>query len=71
MSTFCQRSCHRKCQRRGVGGQKKANNVVCEQALMVPKLFRTYFFIHILVSLVSPQRKRQDNLGLWRQNLFT
>ena len=24
MSTFCQRSYHRKCQRRGVGGQKKA-----------------------------------------------
>jgi hypothetical protein len=32
-STFCQRLYHRKCQRRGVGGQKKRNlvNVVCER----------------------------------------
>ena len=32
MSTFCQRSYHRKCQRRGIGGQKIQNlvNVVCE-----------------------------------------
>ena len=31
MSTFCQRSYHRKCQQRGVGGQKRQNlvNVVC------------------------------------------
>ena len=26
MSTFCQRSYHRKCQRRGVGGQKSQNS---------------------------------------------
>ena len=34
---FCQRSCHRKCQRRGVGGQKIQNfvNVVCERPLIV------------------------------------
>ena len=34
MTTFCQRSYHRKCQRRrGVGGQKKKKivNVVCER----------------------------------------
>ena len=33
MSTFCQCSYHRKCQRRGVGGQKSQNlvNVVCER----------------------------------------
>ena len=37
MSTFCKRSYHRKCQRRGVGGQKKQNfvNVVCEQPLIL------------------------------------
>ena len=36
MSTFCQRSYHRKCQRRGVGGQKSQNivNVVCERPLI-------------------------------------
>ena len=35
MSTFCQRLYHRKCQRRGVGGQKSQNlvNVVCERPL--------------------------------------
>ena len=35
MSTFCQRSYHRKCQRRGVGGQKSQNlvNLVCEWPL--------------------------------------
>ena len=35
MSTFCQRSYHRTCQRRKVGGQKSQNlvNVVCEQPL--------------------------------------
>ena len=33
MFTFCQRLYHRKCQRRGVGGQKSRNlvNVVCER----------------------------------------
>ena len=36
MSTFCQRSYHRKCQRRGVGGQKSQNivNIVCERPLL-------------------------------------
>ena len=35
MSTFCKLSYHRKCQRRGVGGQKSKNlvNVVCERPL--------------------------------------
>ena len=35
MSIFCQRSYHRKYQRRGVGGQKSQNlvNVVCELPL--------------------------------------
>ena len=35
MFTFCQRLYHRKCQRRGVGGQKSQNlvNVVCERPL--------------------------------------
>ena len=31
MSTFCQRSYHRKCQRRGVGGQKKPKS--CQRSL--------------------------------------
>ena len=33
--TFCKLSYHRKCKRRGVGGQKKPNfvNVVCERPL--------------------------------------
>ena len=37
MSTFCQRLYHRKCQRRGVGGQKSQNlvNVVCERPLNI------------------------------------
>ena len=32
-STFCKHLYHRKCKRRGVGGQKKPNlvNVVCER----------------------------------------
>ena len=36
MSTSCQRSYPRKCQYRGVGGQKKTNlvNVVCERPLI-------------------------------------
>ena len=36
MSTFCKLSYHRKCKRRGVGGQKKTNlvNVVCERPLI-------------------------------------
>ena len=36
MCTLCQRSYHRKCQCRGVGGQKSQNlvNVVCEWPLM-------------------------------------
>ena len=37
MSTFCQCSYHTKCQRRGVGGQKKdkilSTQVVCERPL--------------------------------------
>ena len=35
MSTFCQRSYHRKVQRNGVGGKKNQNfvNVVCERPL--------------------------------------
>ena len=35
--TFCKLSYHRKCKRRGVGGQKKSNfvNVVCERPLRV------------------------------------
>ena len=35
MSIFCQRSYHRKCQRRGVGSKKIQNlvNVVCERPL--------------------------------------
>ena len=35
MSTFCQRLYHRKCQPKGVGGQKSQNivNVVCERLL--------------------------------------
>jgi len=34
-STFCKPLYHRKCKRRGVGGQKKPNlvNVVCERPL--------------------------------------
>ena len=34
--TFCKLLYHRKCKRRGVGGQKKTNlvNVVCERPLM-------------------------------------
>ena len=34
--TFCKLSYHRKCKRRGVGGQKKPNfvNVVCERPLI-------------------------------------
>ena len=43
MSTFCQRLYHRKCQRRGVGGQKKSQNlvnVVCERPL-TPKFQAT------------------------------
>ena len=41
MGTFYHRLYHRKCQRRGVGGQKKASlvNVVCEWPLYVFKLF--------------------------------
>ena len=37
MSTFCQRSYHRNCQCRGVGGQKTQNirNVVCERPLIL------------------------------------
>ena len=31
MSTFCQRSYHRKCQRRGLGGQKKPKS--CKRSL--------------------------------------
>ena len=40
MSTFCLHSYHRKCQGRGVGGQKSQHlvNVVCEQPL-----FKKYF----------------------------
>ena len=36
MSTFCQRSYNRKCQLRGIGGQKSTNlvNVVCERPLI-------------------------------------
>ena len=35
-STFCKLLYHRKCKRRGVGGQKKTNlvNVVCERPLI-------------------------------------
>ena len=35
ISTFCKLLYHRKCKRRGVGGQKKTNlvNVVCERPL--------------------------------------
>ena len=35
MSSFCQHLYHRKCQRRGVGGQKSQNlvNIVCERPL--------------------------------------
>ena len=35
-STFCKLLYHRKCKRRGVGGQKKPNlvNVVCERPLI-------------------------------------
>ena len=34
--TFCKLSYHRKCKRRGVGGQKKPNfvNIVCERPLV-------------------------------------
>ena len=43
MSTFCQRSYHRKCQRRGVGGQKSQNlvNVVCERPLIKELLLKS------------------------------
>ena len=39
-STFCKLSYHRKCKRRGVGGQKKPNfvNVVCERPPRVSSL---------------------------------
>ena len=34
MSTFCQRSYHRKCQRRGVGGKKKPKSCQRSQGLL-------------------------------------
>ena len=45
-STFCQYSYHRKCQRRGVSGQKKPNlvNVVCERP-HTGRLLETYGYI--------------------------
>ena len=44
-STFCKLLYHRKCKRRGVGGQKKTNlvNVVCELSSSVA-LQLQYFF---------------------------
>ena len=44
MSTFCQHLYHRKCQRRGVAGQKKPKS--CQHSLWTPRfwLFLTTFF---------------------------
>ena len=46
MSTFCQRSDHRKCQCRGKGGQKIKilSNVVCEQSPMTRFTNQPTFF---------------------------
>ena len=49
MSIFCQRSYHRKCQRRGVGGQKSQNlvNVVCERPpKFINELIETIHILH-------------------------
>ena len=45
-STFCKLLYHRKCKRRGVGGQKKPNfvNVVCERPL-IGNLSKIVFFL--------------------------
>ena len=44
-SNFCKLLYHRKCKRRGVGGQKKPNfvNVVCERPLTVEAWFEIRF----------------------------
>ena len=47
MATFCQRLYHRKCIRRGVGGEKKPKwpvNVVCERTLSESFLIGFAFF---------------------------
>ena len=74
MSTFCQRSYHRKCQRRGEGGQKRQNlvNAVCERPLNSIKLvfycfyllFRPHFkvFLKLYLYLILFTLKLTSNL---------
>ena len=52
-STFCKLLYHRKCKRRGVGGQKKTIlvNVVCEHPLTI--VFNGYHMLQFLKGLVS------------------
>ena len=49
--TFCKLLYHRKCKRRGVGGQKKPNfvNVVCERPLSNFMVWYLYFSGQILL----------------------
>ena len=51
MGTFCQRLYHRKCQRRGVGGQKSQNlvNVVCEQPLTESNIYENFLKMSFLL----------------------
>ena len=44
MSTFCQLSYHRKCQRRGIGGQKKPKS--CQCSLWMAQINETIMHFH-------------------------
>ena len=54
--TFCKLSYHRKCKRRGVGGQKKPNfvNVVCERPL-IQRIEQENIFLEGLKSFLNYQ----------------
>ena len=58
-STFCKLSYHRKCKRRGVGGQKKPNfvYVVCECPLAYCYHLSASYWVYILKYLLCMQVK--------------
>ena len=45
MSTFCQRLCHRKRQRRGVGGQKKLKS--CQRSLWTKQIWAMHLHLYL------------------------
>ena len=66
ISTFCKLIYHRKCKRRGVGGQKKTNfvNVVCERPLS--KTFVSVFSFQLKIKRANCPVKKSFRMVFWK-----